>query len=54
MTTPTKLTKKAPRRAPVRRGRRARPTAAQFYATLVYRLSIAILVTIVVLHVKGN
>ena len=53
MSTPTK---KAPRRsAPAgRRGRRTQPTAAQFYAVLVYRLSLAILITIVILNLKGN
>lgn len=45
-------TKKRP--AAKRRRASARPTAAQFYAVLVYRLSLAILATIVILHVKGG
>lgn len=53
MTTPTK---KSPRRlAPAgRRGRRARQSAPQFYAVLVYRLCMAVLITIVILNLKGN
>lgn len=53
MTTPVK---KSPRRpAPAgRRGRRTRPTAPQFYAVLVYRLSLAVLATIVILNLKGR
>ena len=39
------------KRRPVRR---AKPTAAQFYAVLLYRLSLAVLLTIVILNVKGN
>lgn len=49
MSTPAKKTaRRTPRRAP------ARPTAGQFYAVMVYRLSIAVLITIVILHIGGK
>lgn len=59
MTTPTKLGKQPVRKAPlrrtaVRRTRRTAPlvarTSAQFYALLSYRLSLAVLATIVILN----
>lgn len=54
MTTPTKLKKAPLRRTAVRRTRRTAPlvarTSAQFYALLSYRLSLAVLATIVILN----
>lgn len=54
MTTPVKTKKSVPvhrtRKAPVRRATTRRLTGAQLYAQMAYRLSLAILATIVVLH----
>lgn len=53
MTIPTQKTPRRP--APARRrGRRVQQTAPQFYAVLVYRLCMAVLITIVILNLKGN
>lgn len=49
MSTPTKTP-----RAPVAKGRRARVLKPNPYAVMVYRLSLAVLATIVVLNALGR